>query len=228
LKNGAKGRTDAVSEASRKKTMKSGMESLPFSPCRSEIRKTMGVIQRVRVSFMMVAVCSDASPSTAAAPTTELVSWMLNAHQTPYCSGVSGSNDASSGKATSATAFSRKTTPMATPMSSSRTFITEDTAAMALPPQMDVPKVTSFSVAASTLKNRSRKKPSEMITARLTAVCQNPWPPTEITCRMFRPNPKRTTALFSASLRIFPSPGGAEPGARLLTAAPRRSAIPTA
>ncbi len=52
---------------------------------------------------------------------------------------------------------------------------------MALPPQMHVPKVTNFSVAASTLKKRSRKKPREMITARLAAVCQNPCPPTEIT-----------------------------------------------
>ena len=174
---------------------------------------------RVSGEFMMVAVCSDASPSTAAAP------------QPSWCRGCStrtrrrtarqsGSNDASSGRRR-APAFSRKTTPMATPMSS-RTFITEDTAAMALPPQMDVPKVPA---SASPPRPKPEQKTERDDHRKADRGLQNPGrrrrSPVGCSGEPEEDDGAVQRKFASSPVREARSRGG------LLTAAPRRSA-PTA
>lgn len=56
MKREGKGSTEERMEAIRNKTIKAGTDIFPFSPCLIETRKTIGVIQSVLVSFMIVAV----------------------------------------------------------------------------------------------------------------------------------------------------------------------------
>src|SRR5881394_143189 len=48
----------------------------------SAVASVSGTIQRARVSLIVVAICSASAPYRAAAPTTELVSWMAIADHT--------------------------------------------------------------------------------------------------------------------------------------------------
>ncbi len=74
------------------------------------------------------------------------------------------------GNRTSAVAFSRKTVPKATDMSCDFASMAGPTAAMALPPQMAVPTLTSVEVSRGVPKSRPRIQPSPRVSVMPTTV----------------------------------------------------------
>ena len=129
----------------------------PFSRKLNIEIKESGIIQRARVSFTVVATASASGPKIAAAPTTELVSCMAMADQSPNCSWVNPSTWPMGGNTNRATAFSVNTTASDREVSFSSAPITGATAAIALPPQMAVPEDTRCVSLGETFIHRPMK-----------------------------------------------------------------------
>lgn len=125
-----------------KKKMNQGMlMRCPLLLKMNEVIKATGIIQRARVSLMVVAIRRASSPYAAPAPTTELVSWMAIAAQVPKSSWLMPRACPTAGKRKRAMALRIKMVPRATDISLSLALRTGPTAAMALPPQMAVPEL---------------------------------------------------------------------------------------
>src|SRR5690348_9298854 len=96
-------------------------------------------IHRARASFTVVPTASAPAPYLAAAPTTELVSWIARAAHNPNCVCVNFNADPMGGKISRATELRTKIVPSDTAICSSLAPVMGPTAAIALPPQMAVP-----------------------------------------------------------------------------------------
>ena len=119
--------------------MNHGHWILAFARRAMAVATESGTIQSARANFTMVATASASTPYFAAAPTTELVSWIASAAHSPNCVCVSLSPAPIAGKISSATEFNTNTVPSDTAISSSLACTIGPTAAMALPPQIAVP-----------------------------------------------------------------------------------------
>src|ERR1700752_2273628 len=129
-----------------------------------------GTIQRARASLTVVPTASAMGPYLAVAPTTELVSWMASADQSPNCDWVMCRAKPTSGKRKSATELRMKTAPSETAISSSLASAMGPTAAMALPPQMAVPAAMRNEDLFLTWMRYPSPSPSRMTGVMLTAV----------------------------------------------------------
>ena len=127
--------------------------------------RAMGTIQSARASFNTVARSSASGPYACAAPTTEEVSWMEIAAQTPNWPWLRCSACPMGGKMNSATAFRMNTVASETVIDSARAPIAGPTAAIALPPQMLVPAVIKNEVCSSTFSARPNSTPKVNVSA---------------------------------------------------------------
>src|SRR5208283_6176513 len=88
-------------------------------PLTAAVPRDKGTIHRARASFTVVPTASAAAPYFAEAPTTELVSWIASAAQSPNWLCDSFSITPMVGKVSSAMELSRNTVPSDTDISSS-------------------------------------------------------------------------------------------------------------
>src|SRR5215469_937591 len=134
------------------------------------VTKDRGTIQSERASLMVVPTANAVGPYLAVAPTTELVSWIANADQSPNWAWVMCSRDPMKGKRNNATELRMNTDPKATAISSSLASAIGPTAAMALPPQIAVPALIRNAGFLPTWMRQPSPKPSNIATVMLAAV----------------------------------------------------------
>src|SRR6266404_3035053 len=96
----------------------------------SAVTTVMGTIHRARASLTVVPTASATAPYLAAAPTTELVSWMASAAHSPNCDWLSLKKPPMNGKVSNATEFRTKIVPSETAISSLLAPATGPTAAI--------------------------------------------------------------------------------------------------
>src|SRR5262245_51571394 len=152
-----------------------------------------GTIQSARTSFTVVAIASAAAPYSVEAPTTELVSWIASAAQSPNCSAFNPSHLPMIGKVSSAQALRVKTAPSDTDISSSLAPTLGPMAAMALPPQIAVPTEMSSAVILFTPSEHPNQTPKATVTAMLMAVSKKQARLTASTWCQSMPKPSPTT-----------------------------------
>lgn len=116
-----------------------------------------GIIHNALASFTVVATSSACGPYLLAAPTTELVSCIANAHQRPNCVCDKLKWRPITGNIKSAMEFKMNTQPSATDICFSSALITGEMAAMALPPQIAVPDEIRCDVFRSILNHLPKK-----------------------------------------------------------------------
>src|SRR3954454_20733946 len=188
--------------------MNHGIVRRTLRPLNMATPSVTGTIHKARVSFTVVATARATLPYLAAAPTTELVSWMANAAQSPNWVSESETRWPIIGKTNSAAAFRMNTVPSETAMSSSLASSTGPTAAIALPPQMAVPTEIKSAGVRSTENNLPSSNPE--VTAKVipTAVYRNPARPARSTWPRFMPKPSPTTETCNSSFDHRPVNSG--------------------
>ena len=98
-----------------------------------------GISQSVLPILTVVAISAASVPYICAVATTELVSCMAKAAQTPNCSWLRFNQVPMVGKVINAMALSKSTTHNAAPVCSGRAAMMGDKVAIVVPPQMAVP-----------------------------------------------------------------------------------------
>src|SRR5580765_7097393 len=129
-----------------------------------------GTIQRARASLTVVPIAKATAPYFAVAPTTELVSWIASADQSPNCDCVMWSASPTTGNRNSAMELRMKTVPRETAISSSLASAIGATAAMALPPQIAVPAAIKNEDFLLTRMRYPRASPISITDVMLRAV----------------------------------------------------------
>src|SRR5580765_4302044 len=180
--------------------MNQGHCTLALACFNSAVPSASGTIHKARASFTVVPTCNAIAPYLAAAPTTELVSWIASAAHSPNCVWVSLSADPMAGNVSRATELSTNTVPSDTAISSSVAPVIGPTAAMALPPQIAVPVEIRYAGSFSTRIALPSNTPTTMANEMLNNVYRNPLRPARITSCKFIPKPRPTTEACS---RIF-------------------------
>lgn len=184
--------------ASKKRRMNHGIAIFALAP--PSLRRYIiiknsatGAIHNARASFTVVAISSASCPYAAAAPTTELVSCIAIAAQTPNCFCVRFIRCPTTGNSNNAIEFNIKTLPRATDISSVSASIAGPTAAIALPPQIAVPDEISVDVFSATPNHLPTKYPRINVPKIDAIVKSIPSFPAWITAERFIPNPRRIT-----------------------------------
>src|SRR5215472_948323 len=157
-----------------------------------------GTIQSARVSFTVVATARATLPYFAAAPTTELVSWIASADQIPNWLCERASRCPTKGNKNRAIAFRMNTVPRETAMSWSSASRTGPMAAIALPPQIAVPTEIRRDGVRSTESARPRKRPQATAKLIPTSVYRNPERPAWRTSVRLMPKPSPTTEICNS------------------------------
>ena len=139
-------------------------------PLTAAVPMRQGTIQSARASFTVVPTASATAPYLAAAPTTELVSWIASAAHNPNWVCESFNHRPIVGNVSKATEFSTKMVPSETDISSSVAPVIGPTAAMALPPQIAVPVEMRNAGRLSTRNHLPSSVPRAIAKAMLTAV----------------------------------------------------------
>src|SRR5205807_7619778 len=132
-------------------------------------------------------------PYFAAAPTTELVSWMASAAHNPNCVWVSLKAAPMAGKISSAMELRTNTVPSETAISSSVAWQMGPTAAIALPPQIAVPVEIRKAEVLCIPKKTPKAMPTSMEKLMLSMVETNPLRPALTTWWRYIPKPNPTT-----------------------------------
>ena len=164
-----------------------------FAPQATAAPAANGTIHNARASFTVVPITSATAPYLAAAPTTELVSWMASAAHSPNCCCVRCSAAPMAGKISSATELRTKIVPSDTAICSSVAWIIGPSAAMALPPQMAVPIEIKNAFLICTCSSLLSAIPAAMAKLMLRTVYKNPLRPAFSTWCRSMPNPRPTT-----------------------------------
>ena len=110
------------------------------------------------------------------------------------------------GKSSKATEFKTNTVPSETAISCSFAFSTGPIAAIALPPQIAVPKLIRSDCVLPTCSSLPKATPRASANVMLMAVYMNPEAPACTISFRFIPNPRQTTAACSMNFeRVLPS-----------------------
>src|SRR6202167_1097721 len=145
--------------AKQKNKINQGQRMRLFERFRAAAPIATGTIHSARVSFTVVPTTSATGPYRAAAPTTELVSWMARAAHNPNCVCVKCRNQPSGGKIRSAMEFKIKMVPREIPLSLSVAAMMGGTAAMALPAQIAVAVDVQIDAVLVTRNRRPSRSP---------------------------------------------------------------------
>lgn len=134
-----------------------------------------GRIHTTRDNFTTIAVSSAALlPYAAPAPATDAMSCTATPTHVPYCVSVSPKPRPTSGNTANATALRMKIAPVATAIDVDDALMADPTAAIADPPQIAVPELTSSVCSRPTPSNRPSPKPTTNAPTIVAAAKANP------------------------------------------------------